>query len=95
MTEKKHFVFQVGDRVIGTDAFDGNDDIVGMAGTIRFVGRDGMYSVEYDDKIDGGHDCGGIVPYGYGWHTHASALAPCQDELAECAPSMSYDEVMI
>ena len=95
MTEKKLPVFQEGDRVIGTDVFDGNEDIVGMTGTIRLVEGDGMYSVEYDDKIEGGHDCCINIPHGYGWHTHARALAPYQDEPAESVHSMSYDEVMI
>lgn len=95
MTETKYPVFQEGDRVIGTDSFDGNDDIVGMTGTIRLVEGNGMYSVEYDDKIEGGHDCCINIPHGYGWHTHARALAPYQDEPAESAHSMSYDEVMI
>lgn len=96
MTEKKLPVFQEGDRVIGTDVFDGNEDIVGMTGTIRLVEGDGMYSVEYDDKIEGGHDCGGLIPHGYGWHTHANSLAPYQDEpVIDGSSSMSYDEVMI
>ena len=95
MTETKYPVFQEGDRVIGTDPFDGNDDIVGMTGTIRLVEGYGMYSVEYDDKIEGGHDCGINIPHGYGWHTHGRALAPYQDEPAESVHSMSYDEVMI
>lgn len=95
MTETKYPVFQEGDRVIGTDSFDGNDDIVGMTGTIRLVYGDGIYSVEYDDKIEGGHDCGINIPHGYGWHTHVRALAPYQDEPAESVHSMSYDEVMI
>lgn len=55
----------------------------------------GMYSVEYDDKIEGGHDCCINIPHGYGWHTHARVLAPYQDEPAESVHSMSYDEVMI
>ena len=95
MTETQYPAFQEGDRVIGTDSFDGNDDIVGMTGTIRLVERNGMYAVEYDDKIEGGHDCGINILHGYGWHTHARALAPYQDEPAESVHSMSYDEVMI
>lgn len=95
MTETKYPVFQEGDRVIGTDPYDGNDDIVGMTGTIRLVKGGGMYSVEYDDKIECGHDCGINIPHGYGWHTHVSALAPYQDEPVEGVLSMSYDEVMI
>lgn len=86
MSEKKYPVFQEGDRVIGTDAFDGNDDIVGMPGTIRLVEGDDMYSVEYDERIEGGHDC---------WHTHAKALAPYEDEPVENITPMAYDEVMI
>lgn len=95
MTDTKYPVFQEGDRVIGTDSFDGNDDIVGMTGTIRLVEGDGMYSVEYDDMIEGGHNCCINIPHGYGWHTHARALALYQDEPAESVHSMSYDEVMI
>lgn len=95
MTETKWPVFQEGDRVIGTDSYDGNDDIVGMTGTIRLVEGNGIYSVEYDDEIEGGHDCGINIPSGYGWHTHVRALAPYQDEPVESVHSMSYDEVMI
>ena len=95
MTETKYPVFQEGDRVIGIESFDGNDDIVGMTGTIRRVEGGGMYAVEYDDKMAYGHDCCINIPHGYGWHTHASALAPYQDEPAEIVHSMSYDEVMI
>ena len=94
MTEKKLPVFQEGDRVIGTDVFEGNDNIVGMPGTIRHVDGDDMYSVEYDDEI-GGHDCNGLMRYGYGWHTHARVLAPYKDEPMPYVASMSYDEVMI
>ena len=95
MTKTEYPVFQEGDRVIGTDPYDGNDDIVGMTGTIRFVEGGGMYAVEYDDKIRSGHDCGINIPHGYGWHTYVGALAPYQDEPAEIVHSMSYDEVMI
>ena len=95
MTGTKYPVFQEGDRVIGIDSFDGNDDIVGITGTIRFAEDDGLYAVEYDDKIRGGHDCGINIPYGYGWYTADRALAPYQDEPAESVHSMSYDEVMI
>lgn len=95
MTETKYPVFQEGDRVIGTDSFDGNDDIVGMTGTIRLVEGNDMYSVEYDEEIEGGHDCNGLMEHGYGWHTHASSLAPYQEEPMPDVASMSYDEVMI
>ena len=95
MPETKYPVFQEGDRVIGTAPFDGNDDIVGMTGTVRFVEGDGMYAVEYDDKIKYGHNCCINIPHGYGWHTHVKALAPYQDEPAESVHSMSYEDVMI
>lgn len=95
MEEKSYPVFQKGDRVIGIESFDGNDDIVGMTGTIRFVDGGNMYSVEYDNEIIGGHDCCAGIPDGYGWHTHARALAPYQDSPISSADSISYDEVMI
>lgn len=95
MSEEKYSVFKEGDRVIGTYAFDNNEDIVGMTGTIRLVEGNDMYSVEYDVEIEGGHVCDGSVPDGYGWHTHASALAPYQDKPVEIVVSMSYDAVML
>ena len=95
MTEKKLPVFQEGDRVIGIDAFDGNNDSVGMPGTIRLVEGDVLYAVEYDEEIELGHDCSGLTEPGCGWHTHAKALAPYKDEPMLDVASMSYDEVMI
>lgn len=88
-------VFEEGDRVIGTEAFDDNDDIVGLPGTIKRVEGDNMYSVEYDEEISNGHSCGIDIPYGCGWHTHARALAFYHDEPTEHIISISYDEVMI
>ena len=95
MKMKEYPIFKEGDRVIGVDSFDGNEDIVGTPGIIRYVEGDNMYSVDYDDEIEGGHDCGGCTRDGHGWHTHARSLAPYQDEPVESIPSMSYDEVMI
>ena len=95
MNEKKHPVFRVGDRVIGTDAFDDNEDIVGLPGTGRHASGDDMYAVEYDEEIANGHDCGVGIPIGYGWNTHVSYLAPYEDNSTEGIPSMAYDEVMI
>lgn len=93
MNETMLPVFQEGDRVIGIAEYDGNSEIVGMTGTIRSVEGD-VYGVEFDDDI-GGHSLSGSVEYGRGWFTGAIALAPYQDEPAEIAYSMSYDEVMI
>lgn len=95
MEEKRYPVFHEGDRVVGIEAFDGNDDIIGVTGTIRSVRSDDVYSVEYDDEIYGGHDCGVGIPSGYGWQTHAKALAPYQDVPVSSADLMSYDEVMM
>ena len=95
MNEKKYPVFQEGDRVIGTDAFDGNNDIVGMPGTIRLVVGTDMYSVEYDERIQCGHSCGISIQDGYGWFTHAKALAPYEDVPVENIAPMAYDEMMI
>ena len=95
MEEITYPVFEEGDRVIGTEAFDDNDDIVGLTGTIKKVEGNNMYSVEYDEEISGGHSCGIHILDGYGWHTHASALAFYRDEPTEHIISISYDEVMI
>lgn len=93
-SDKEYPVFREGDRVIGTDAFDGNEDVVGNIGTVCLVEGDNMYSVEFDKRINGGHNCGCDIADGYGWHIHANSLAPYQEEL-DVAPPMAYDEVMI
>ena len=84
--------FKVGDRVIAIRAWDGNDDIVGVTGTVVEVRGTSVCSVNYDDYI-GGHTCDGKCSDGHGWRTSAS----CLDFfiIPEPVITMSYDEVMV
>lgn len=87
------FNFAVGDRVVGIEAYDGNDEIVGVAGTILAIDSDGRYSVEYDDEVSG-HNLESRCADGHGWHTGGHSLAPYKDPENPLAPPMAYDEVM-
>ncbi len=60
--------FKVGDRVQGKD----NKTITGKIGTIFKITRENWISVEFDDKIPGGHSCAGSEgitgKYGHCWN---------------------------
>lgn len=84
-------VFKVGDRVIAISEYEGNDDIVGVTGTVIEVRGTSLYSVAYDDYI-GGHTCNGKCNDGHGWRTSARCLEFFI--IPEPVITMSYDEVM-
>lgn len=83
--------FKVGDRVIAISAFDENEDIIGVTGTVVEVIGTTMCSVNYDYDI-GGHTCDGKCNDGHGWKTSVR----CLDFfiIPEPVITMSYDEVM-
>lgn len=86
--------YAVNDRIIGVSEYDGNTNIVGVAGTILALEGEGRYAVEFDENI-GGHDLEGRCANGFGWHTNGECLEPYQDPDAHLAPPMAYEEVMI
>lgn len=65
--------FEVGDRVIAIDTYDGNKSIVGKVGTI--MGRAGeLYDVNFDEEIEYGHICRNNCDDKHGWHIHFDYL---------------------
>ena len=86
--------FATGDRVIGVRGYDGNNKIIGITGTIIGVDIDGLYSVAFDEYIQG-HQLEGRCDEGHGWHVNGACLDFAFDECQQLAPSMDYDEVMM
>jgi hypothetical protein len=89
-TKKK---FNIGDRVVAIDVYDGNEKIVGVSGNIISIRDNGNCAVEFDEYV-GGHSLEGRCEDGYGWYVTQSCLDHLQDYLIQLAPPMSYDEVM-
>lgn len=58
-------MFQVGDRVICIEEYDGLEKAVGKSGTISLIVSND-YGVEFDEPV-GGHTLGGHCKSGYGW----------------------------
>lgn len=63
----------MGDRVEAIRPWDGNDSIIGVAGTVRGWSW-GCVHVEFDERISGGHNCAGRCRSGYGWNCDPSIL---------------------
>ena len=89
-------LFEVGNRVICTAPYDGNDAIVGMVGVVCGPVRDMWCGVEYEDTFPKAHDCSGHCAYGYGWVTGYNCLqlyAEPDDE--QVSLTMPYEELDI
>ena len=68
--------FKKDDRVICIKEFEGNKDIIGVAGTIISLNSDGYdCAVEFDRKIKEGHTCGGTVKLSRGWYISFDCLS--------------------
>lgn len=65
----------IGDRVItvGEHGFDGNENTIGVPGTIRSISDGGWVGVEFDEYIDG-HSLLGLAKDGYGFGGYSSQL---------------------
>lgn len=69
--------FRVGDRVACMIAVDGNESIIGKHGKIVYIDafdESRRYSVDFDEKLECGHECGGNARWGHGWNCPANAL---------------------
>lgn len=66
--------FKVGDRVVcvhyGHDCYGEHGRIVDILNDTELV----PFSVEFDECVDGGHDCGGTAKWGYGRRFFADEL---------------------
>lgn len=87
--------FLVGDRVECIRAYDGNDDIVGVTGTVCYIREDGLIAVEYDREISFGHDCNARCDYGYGWFTGRDHLILCNDADIPITEPIPYESLNI
>lgn len=85
---------QIGSRVIVVDecGFADNRDTIGKIGTV--VGEDDFYDigVEFDEPIDGGHDCNGLAESEHGYYGYASEVRVYEDHQVEI--STSFDTFM-
>ena len=83
--------FSIGDRVIVTHSYDGNEKIVGMCGVViereKLGGK--RYAVRFDEDVDG-HSCGGRCADGRGWWVPGQYLEP---ECDESIPVPSFDDM--
>lgn len=72
--------FKVGDRVRAVAGYNINPNISKKIGTIIMIDyNDSIFSVEYDEYIDG-HDAGGYGAYGYCWNHKLQDLEyVCED----------------
>ena len=86
--------FFEGDTVIATHPFDGNEDIVGIIGTVIGCDSYEQYSVEFEEPVCG-HDLEGRCEKGYGWHVSRECLEPYVPEIIIPETlSIPYEEAM-
>ena len=86
--------FKIGDRVICVSEYDGNQEIVGMTGTVCGPMRPDWCGVVYDSALTRGHDCRGNCDAPYGWETSYACLELYEDS-ANVVPAMAYEELNI
>lgn len=73
--EKKKRPFMVGDRVVCIFVVDGNESVVGKHGKIvRKCANAAWYGVDFDEKLERGHECSGSARPRHGWNCPANAL---------------------
>lgn len=79
-----------GDRVLCTDGYDSNPEIVGMQGTIRGIHYqprhlEVLYVVEFDRTFLRGYNPDGLAPSNCGWRIPERCLAvlSTKDPIAE------------
>ena len=72
--------FKIGDRVKAVAGYGRNPNIAEKIGTVIMINHNNsVYSVEYDEYIDG-HDAGGYGSYGYCWNHKLQDLEhACED----------------
>lgn len=85
--------FIIGDRVLCTSTYDGNDSVKDAVGTV-IIAKDalGRYGVEFDEKVNG-HSLGGHCEYGYGYYIGSKLLELLPEETLELPSAMSYEEL--
>lgn len=82
MKEEVSNVFKIGDKVIAIDIISHND-LRDCRGTVVGLLNDSECSyvaVEFDDKIEAGHDCNGQGQKGHCWYCQEETLQLCTDE---------------
>lgn len=85
--------FKVGDRVIAFGEIDGNDNVIGVTGTVKHY--NGRYAVEFDIPV-GGHTAGGCAKDEHGWWCSGRELER-YEELpdGDITIAITYEEVMM
>ena len=92
MGTKDNFV--IGDRVVAIESYDGNESIIGKAGTIMYIDEYREMHVCFDEEIELGHTLGGRCEEGHGWHMPARCVELLVEPDVEVMQTISYDEVM-
>lgn len=72
--------FNIGDRVIATRRIDGNE-LTGKYGIVVHAGD--HVGVQFDERINGGHNCHGRGKDGYCWFCYPSCLQIVVDDGVE------------
>ena len=86
--------FKIGDRVICIAPYDGNDEIVGLTGTVCGRITSTWCGVQYDFPLTSGHSCSGNCDSPYGWETAFACLEHYVEE-PPAVIAMSYEELNI
>ena len=69
-------MFNVGDRVIGTNFYQGNMNMIGVKGTI-ILNEGGIITVEYDKNIKGDSGVGGNGKKEHCWSYKTTTIDCC------------------
>lgn len=85
--------FIMGERVLCTSRYDGNDSVKDAVGTV-ITAKDerGRYGVEFDEYVYG-HSLRGRCEDGYGFWIDSEILEPLPEETLELPSAMSYEEL--